>query len=496
MALASPARVRNWVGVGLAAAFIQTMTRLAVTAFLARLLTPEDFGLAALALSVAAMLTMCVDAPYEEALAQRQTVRRSHLEALIGAALLVGLGGWALLLPISAGMALWFERPEFLPIMMSLGLLLMLASYTGVLFGMARRWRRFELIELSRLFGTLVGGLTAGLLGWLGLGIWALIAMPIATAATITTILLVGLGLRLRPRVDRALVAPYWRFGRYILVSRSLDSLTYLTLNGLVGHLFGLAGLGYFNMAMRVIEPLRGVAGPLGNNLGYPFFKAARGDSRRMNEAVHAVSSRSAILSAPAFLGLAAVSPLLVPLLAGPGWEPAIPIAVLLALGGMLLIPLNVIRAAVSAAGRPRSSVQITISGFIALVAALLLFAQFGPTSAGIARLLADLVQALTAVLIGRVILGARLGMLVGGLIAPWGAAGLMAGCVFALGLASEPVLHPWLTLFLSVLVGAAVYTGSLFVLDRRALLDVLAAMRGRPAKATAAAVDHDPKAD
>ncbi len=479
-------RVRLWVGIAAAEAAGRLALQVCVTALLARMLAPEEFGSAALVLTVVALLAVCVETPFEETLSQRRVLRRRDLEAALAAAFVAAFIGIAVAAGSGQVAAAIFERADFAIILPVAALIPLAHAPLAIALAVARRRRAFGHINLANLLGHCFGAAAAIAAAFAGWGIWALICFRIVVVVICAISLSISMRLVIVPRWDRQRIAGFASFARMILAARLVENLTYLVFNFLVGHVFGLGVLGYVNMAMRIVEPVRGAVAAIGHNLSFSFFMAARGDRARMIAAIREGSRQSGLLSAPIFMGIAAVSPVLIPVLAGPGWEMAAPIAALLAMGGMVLMPSQIVAAALSADGKPHYVLYASLVGFATLVAALALvaLAGLGPVAVGASRLMADIAQSIAIIGFGCAATGLSRRALLHDVAVPWGAALGMALVVSAMHLALPPLIPPFIVLAILVATGVLAYGGVLFVVARPRLLGLIGAVMGRRALA------------
>lgn len=474
--------VRLWVGIAAAEAAGRLALQVCVTAFLARMLVPEEFGSAALVLTIMALLAVCVETPFEEALSQRRVLRRRDLEAALAASFVAAFVGIAVAAGFGQAAAAIFEHADFALILPVASLILLAHAPLAIAIAVARRRRAFGHINLANFLGHCFGAAAAIAAAYAGWGIWALICFRIVVVVVCAISLSISMRLNIVPRWNRQRIAGFASFARMILAARLVENLIYLVFNFLVGHTFGLGVLGYVNMAMRIVEPVRGAVAAIGHNISFAFFMAARGDGERMIAVIREGSRQSGLLSAPIFMGIAAVSPVLIPALAGPGWDMAAPIAALLAMGGMFLMPSQIVAAALSVDGKPEYVLYASLVGFASLVSALALvaLAGLGPVAVGATRLMADVAQSIAIIGLGCAATGLSRRALLRDVAVPWGAACGMASVVMAMHLALPPSIPPFIVLAILVATGVLAYGGVLFVVARPRLFGLIGAMMGR----------------
>lgn len=466
-------RVRGWVGAGLAEAAGRLVILSGTTAYLAHVLEPGDFGATALVFSIVTIFSVCVAGPYEEALAQRRVVRRLDLQAALAVSLVAALAFIVAALPIGAWLDRIYGRSDMAWLLPATTTLLLAQAPLVIATAVARRRKAFYAIHVASLAAHVMGAAAAIGLALAGAGIWALAGLRIATVAGNFVVLAALLGLWLVPAWSWTSVRAMNGFAGYILLTRLVENSTYLIYNAMVGSLFGLTVLGYANLAMRLIEPLRGAIVAITHNLCFSFFTAGPRRERGLGEGACRISAESTVLIAPTFMGIAAISPILVPLIAGPGWDAAVPIVAAFAAGGMLALPSQVVQTALSVTGKPQHILSANAAGLAALVVVLAASAGLDPIAVGVARLASDLVQTAATLAIGGRLIALPQRTLLRQLAGSWCAATVMALAVAWLGRelpASTPVA---VALGGAVAGGVAVYAVLLFVLARQRFTDM-----------------------
>lgn len=460
-------RIGGWVGAGLAEAGGRLLILSGTTAYLAHALTPGDFGASALCLSVVTIFSVFVGMPYEEALAQARVVRRPDLAAVMAVSLLAAVTFILAAFPVGFAMDAWYGRADLVLVLPATALLLVAQGPLSIATAIARRRKAFYAINLSSLVGHVAGACTAVALGVAGAGIWALIALRVVLVLASAISLSFQLGLRVAPRWSWLRLQSLNRFAGFILATRLTENATYLVYNVLVGGLFGLTVLGYLNVAMRLIEPVRGAIVAITHNICFPHFLTASGARPALGQAAARISSETTAVIAPTLMGLAAIGPILVPLIAGPGWDAAVPIAAALAAGGMLALPSQVVQTALSATGRPQHVLSANLVGLAVLTLTLVATAGIDPRAVGLARLAGDLAQTLMTLVVGGRLIGLRPGALARDLGRIWFSACLMAAAVALFGIHLSASHASSVALVAAIVAGIVLYGPILYLFAR-----------------------------
>ena len=393
---------RLWLGASAADTAIRFAAQTATTIVVARLLAPEDFGVALMVLSIVAVFGTFVGQPIEEALAQLHHLRLDHARAALCAAL--GLTAAVLLLAPLVGLAL--ARLSGLPdigFWLPVATLFLIGEGPGAIArALARRHRRFVALSACQSASVLVASGLTILAASLGLGVFALILQRMAPVA-----LLPVLAIAAAPRRRSALVRPAWnaprfrdllRFSSLHLSTVSVEAATPAAVAYAVNAVFGTATLGQLNVALRLVEPARQLVSGVGHNLAFAMLYRMQEAPVRLALAASGIVSTVATLAIPAFLGLAVCVPALLPLLLGPGWEAAIPLARALCLAAAVSVPFGFLYSAYSALGRPEYSLAGSVLHLVVVLGGLWLARGNALGGVGLALLAGDIAAALLAV--------------------------------------------------------------------------------------------------
>lgn len=464
-------RLLSWLSGAAADAAGRLVLQVAVTAALARLIAPESFGAAALALSLITLIvTIAGGVPFEEALVQRRRLRRAHLESALAASWLVSVGFTAAIIAARDVIAAALDAPELGDLLVGACVLLYANAVTVTLTALARRRRRFNTMARASLLAHISGACAAVAIAVLAprAGAWAIINFRITTVIVQGVILAASLGVIIPPRLNVARLRELSSFARISLGARFVENFSYFLLNYGVGATLGLSALGQVNMAMRIVEPIRGAFNTIAHNLAYPSLVSAARQVDALPARVGDVAAVTSLIAVPMFLGVAAVSPTLVPLLAGPGWEEAIAIAILMALGAAVVAVVQGLNTATLVIGRPALNLQRRVVGVVAMACVLLACAPLGPIAAGCARVAADTAEAAwTALVSGRAV-GVGLGQITGAVAGVWLCAGAMAVLVAWLGAGPATAFPAVAALAALVGVGVVAYAGLLALFARQ----------------------------
>ncbi len=312
---------------------------LVATMILARLLTPADFGVVAMAgIVVGAMLTF-KDFGLSLAIAQHDELEHADLSQLFW----WSLGYTTILAGLCAAtgpvLAWFFDEPILIEVTAWLAGGLWLSGLVNIPLGLLRRQLRFGSISLADVLATLSGAGVGIGLAMMGYGLWSLVAQQFVHLSLHA--LLIGGIARWRPdrpgaHRDRPAAAALKRFGGDTTAVRVFNEVAEQLDRVLVGRLAGAGALGLYQMshrwstmpALQLLVPLKGVA--------VASFSRLRHDPMRYRTAAREAFTAVLSLVLPLLAFLTADAHAVIPTLLGRAWNDAIPIFRILAIAGFL----------------------------------------------------------------------------------------------------------------------------------------------------------------
>ena len=311
-------------------------------AILARLLTPQDFGLVAMVLTVTGFFRVFADAGLSTATIQKEGVTHAQVSNLFWVNLLIG-GVITILLAASAPVVSWFfQDSRLVVVMLVLSLTFVLASATVQHMALLRRQMRFKAMALVQLSSTGLGVCTGILMAWVGYGYWSLVGMQVMSPAVGLVVAWWVCGWRPqfpeRNRGTRALL----NFGANLTIGGLLWSLAKGMDNLLVGKWFGTEALGYYSRVGTVLNrTVEQVITPL-EAIVLPAFSRLQTESDRYRRAVFQVYDVLALCSLPITGMLLALADPITLVILGPQWEAATSIFAAFTLYA-LYVPLTIV---------------------------------------------------------------------------------------------------------------------------------------------------------
>ena len=246
------------------------VTGVGATMVLARLLGPDDFGLAAMALATVSILARIKDAGLFTATIQSSRIDQAQATALFWMSAALASAAALLTLALAPVVGWFYRDARLVPLTAALAFVPILDGVTMQLQAVMTRQMRFVALSMVDA-GTMVMAVAAAIaLAWAGAGYWAIVGQELmysaAYAAAIWTVC------RWRPGRPRrhSDIRPMVDFGLYLSASRIVTVLTMNLDTVFVGRFGGPPQAGIYDRAFRLLmiplilfnQPLTAVAVP------------------------------------------------------------------------------------------------------------------------------------------------------------------------------------------------------------------------------------------
>ncbi len=302
---------------------------------LARLLTPDDYGLLAIVtvlMGIGALIRdfgMGTAALQETSLSQAQASNLFWTNAMLSAAT---AGILALCSPVIAVIFGDSRLLALVPVMASVLLVMGLQTQYQAMLARERRFASLAGAAIGSNAAGIFVGVTTALIGW---GYWALAAQQMTVAVGLLTIYLLttrwlpskparGVGSRHHIRAGA-------HYGTANVIGYAADNVDTI----MIGLQWGSVALGNYNRAFALFaQPIAALFGPL-TQVVVPTINRTRAEGGDPNALLLRVQSALVGLATWGLLVTAATAPWLIPLLIGNQWAAAVPLLQILAVGGV-----------------------------------------------------------------------------------------------------------------------------------------------------------------
>lgn len=373
-----PGSVGNMVAAGalwtLGFRLVERSLGLVSTLILARLLTPEYFGLVAMATAVVTMVELFTTLGFEQALIRDQEATRAQYDTAWTLNVALGLGAGLVIAGLAHPIAAFFDEPRLPPLLYLLALVPLLDGLANIAVVDFRKNLQFHLDFKVQVIKKLAGAIATVALALAWRSAWALVLGTVIGRV-------VGLAMTYvmhpyRPRFSLSGGNGLLKYSLWIFVNNLLQFLRLQSANFVIGRVAGARPLGMYTLAYDISNlPTTQIVTPL-NRAVMPGFAKLANDRPRIQNAFLKVLAVVALAAIPAGVGIACLAHLVVPLLLGQQWLGAIPAVRWLALFGITMALQMNVQSLYNGIGKPHINALVNVALVIVLVPMLVLMAR------------------------------------------------------------------------------------------------------------------------
>ncbi|MBT9314588.1 MOP flippase family protein [Leptothoe spongobia TAU-MAC 1115] len=322
------------------------------TAVLARLLSPDDFGLLGMATIVIGFVNLFKDLGTSSAIIQKSEISDSLVHSIFWVNVAFGIAGTLVLLLVAPLIAAFYSEPRLIPVLRLLSLTFGISGLSILQKALLEKDLAFNALAKIELAAVVLGALIGIGMAFMGLGVWSLVYQAIVVAG-VTTLLTLG-AIRWRPKLffslkDIQQVSSYslnlTGFNIFNFFARNADYL-------LIGKFLGTEALGYYTLAYRLmLYPLQNISTVI-TRVMFPTFVQIQNDNVRFKQAYLKVVSTIALVTFPMMMGLLVLSEPFVMTFFGDKWQPVILLLMILSPVGLLQSIVTTVGTIYTAKGR------------------------------------------------------------------------------------------------------------------------------------------------
>lgn len=344
------------------------------TVVLARLLTPEDFGLVAIAMSFFALLYLIKDFGFDTAIIQMRAPTKAHYDTAWTFNFIFGVALAVLLVASSGWMANFYEAPHLQPLIWAIASLFIIGGLESVGTLDFRKNLTFDREFKLKILPKLIGVPCTLALAWWLRNYWAL---TLGTIITQLSALCAGYIMHsYRPRFELSAAKELFNFSKWLMANNLIYFINNRSPEMLIGKVLNPQAAGIFSVSNEVAMMTTTEFSAAISQASYPGYAKVAHDLKELRNLYLNVITSTAFLLFPMALGIAAIADLVVIVFLGEQWLEAIPMIRIIAVAG-LLMALNSNAAYVfMALGNPRLSTLLGSLRVLIFIPAMILMLQ------------------------------------------------------------------------------------------------------------------------
>lgn len=354
---------------------------------LARLLTPEDFGLVAIATTAMGFFQSISDVGLIPALVQRKDITEKQYNSvwtigILRASLITGV-----LITCAPLIAIVFDEPQVIPIIRVLALYPVLAASISIKIAEQNRNLSFRPLAVLKLVESAVKAVVSIAFATV-FGLWGLVTGTLVGIATIALLSYILAPHRPRLVLDREAIQPLIEFGRWMFVNNLIALAGGSLLRIVITRQLGTSALGLYYLATQLANLPSEVSSGVFGAVAFPMFSRLQADVIRVKRAFRIVVVGTTALLYPACLLIVVLAPRIVTEILGPKWNGTETIIQILSLATLIGIFGDTVVEILKGLGKPEKMTAMGLAQTLVLIALVSPFThQFGLNGSALASI-------------------------------------------------------------------------------------------------------------
>lgn len=307
---------------------------------LARLLTPEEYGLIGIITIFIIVFDAIVDGGFSNALIRKNDADDLDYSTVFFANLVVSFFLALLLFFSSSAIGTFFKQPQLVPLTKVMSSIIIINAFAIIQRTILVKRIDFKTQTKCSLISSLIGGAVGIFMAVRGFGVWSLVGQQVSMQLVRAVLLWCLTSWFPKLQYSWARFKDLFNFGWKLLVSSIINTLWNQMYQVVIGKCYTPATLGQFTRAQQFSTICSSNLTAVVQRVSYPVLSKIQDDKPRLKEGYRRVIKTTVLLSFVLMLGMAAVAKSMIQVLIGDQWLLAVPYLQIMCLY-MMLYPLH-----------------------------------------------------------------------------------------------------------------------------------------------------------
>lgn len=291
--------------------------------YIAKLVGPDEFGLYAVLMLYLSVAMNFVDSGFGASVVRKNKLRDKDISTLFYTNIFVALFIYVIIAITAPILSRFLLEKRLVNLILVFGLVVLPMSHSLTAVAYLNRQLNLRKIVQIALPSVLIGGITGVVSAHLGLGVWSLVIMTLTTEALrayfIRRIEIVKRGIKWSYHVFKY----HWRFGNKLLLAGLLDSLFKSAYGLVIGKVFTVTDLGYFDRSRQLSDYGSSSITTVMGRVFYPYLSRISENSILESQFLFLLSIGSIVITPVVFISFI-LAPEIISILLGDAWNESI----------------------------------------------------------------------------------------------------------------------------------------------------------------------------
>ena len=292
---------------------------------LARLLSPEEYGMIAIVLVFILLANVFVESGFSTALIQKKNADELDFSSVLYLSLVIATILYIVIFFTAPFVARFYELPILVQVLRVLSITLFVGAFNSIQNAFVARHMLFKKLFVSSLGAVTISGVVGIIAAYNGLGVWALVLQQLTNQLAVAIILWFTINWRPSLLFSFDRINTLFAYGSRLLASSLIDTLYRNLRTLMVGRMFTSSVLGFYNRGEQFPQLIVSNINGSIQSVMLPALSAHQEDKIRVKEMMRRTIITSSFLIFPMMMGMAAVAEALVRIVLTDKWLPAVP---------------------------------------------------------------------------------------------------------------------------------------------------------------------------
>lgn len=307
---------------------------------LARLLTPEEYGLIGIITIFLAVFNSIVDSGFSNALIRKNDANDIDYNTVFISNLVVSLILFGVLLLCAPVISRFFNQPQLIPLLRVMGSIVIINAFAIIQRTIFVKNVDFKTQTKVSLISSITSGAVGIGMAVSGCGVWSLVGQQISRQFLNSAFLWIYSQWYPKLQFSFQSFKELFSFGWKLLVSGLIDTVWREIYQVVIGKCYSPATLGQYTRAHQFGSICSSNLTTVVQRVSFPVLSSVQDDKERLKNGYKRIIKVTMLLTFTLMLGLAAVAKPMVIVLIGEQWLPCVPFLQIICLQ-MMLYPLH-----------------------------------------------------------------------------------------------------------------------------------------------------------
>ncbi|MDR0603734.1 MAG: lipopolysaccharide biosynthesis protein [Bacteroidales bacterium] len=315
---------------------VNSGTTFLVGLILARLLSPDEFGIIGMITVFIAISNSFIDSGFSNALIRKTDAKDIDYNTVFYFNFFVGLFFYCVLYLCAPIISSFFDEPVLIPVTRVIGVILVINALSIIQRTILVKRIDFKTQTKASFFSAVLSGITGIGMAFGGCGVWSLVGQQISRQLFNALFLWIYSSWRPSWEFSKKSFNEMFGFGSKLLLSGLIDTLYKNVFYLIIGRFYTANQLGQYTRAEQFSSIFSSNLTNVIQRVSYPALSSIQDESERLKLAYQKTIKTTMLISFTCMLGLAAVAKPLLLVLIGEKWLPAVEYLQIICFSGML----------------------------------------------------------------------------------------------------------------------------------------------------------------